>query len=103
MIDYFRVGLRIKMHRSIENISLQELSCRTKLDVRTIRSVEQGKNTDYDTIDTICRALDIDTQYTLNPDNPAAREKYLANLYADEEYNTRLERIKAILKKELGK
>ena len=102
MIDYFRVGLRIKMHRSIENISLQELSIRTKLDVRTIRSVERGKNTDYDTIDTICRALDIDTQYTLNPDNPAAREKYLAGLYADEEYNKRLERIKAILKKELG-
>lgn len=103
MIDYFRVGLRIKMNRSILNISLRDLAFKTKLDVKTIRAVEQGKNTDYDTIDTICHALNIDTQYTLNPDNPSAREMYLAKLYADEEYNQRLERIKAILIKELGK
>jgi len=98
MIDYFRVGLRIKMHRSIENITLKELAIRSNLDVKIIRSVERGENTDYDTIDAICRALDIDTQYTLNPDNPAAREMYLAKLYADESYNQRLERIKSILK-----
>ena len=98
MIDYFRVGLRIKMHRSIENITLKELAIRSNLDVKIIRSVERGENTDYDTIDAICRALDIDTQYTLNPDNPAAREMYLAKLYADESYNQRLERIKFILK-----
>lgn len=102
MIDYFRVGLRIKMHRSILNISLQELAAKANLDVKTIRAVEKGKNTDYDAIDAICRALDIDTQYTMNPDNPAAREMYLAKLYADESYNERLEKIKAILKKELG-
>ena len=84
MIDYFRVGLRIKMHRSIENITLKELAIRSNLDVKIIRSVERGENTDYDTIDAICRALDIDTQYTLNPDNPAAREMYLAKLYSDE-------------------
>ena len=99
MIDYFRVGLRIKMHRSIENITLKELAIRSNLDVKTVRAVEHGKNTDFDTIDAICRALDIDTHYTLNPDNPAAREMYLAKLYADEEYNQRLERIKSILKK----
>lgn len=98
MIDYFRVGLRIKMHRSIKNITLKELAIRSNLDVKIIRSVERGKNTDYDTNDAICRALDIDTQYTLNPDNPAAREMYLAKLYADESYNQRLERIKSILK-----
>ena len=98
MIDYFRVGLRIKMHRSIENITLKELAIRSNLDVKIIRSVERGENTDYDTIDAICRALDIDTQYTLNPDNPAALEMYLAKLYADESYNQRLERIKSILK-----
>lgn len=98
MIDYFRVGLRIKMHRSIKNITLKDLAIRSNLDVKTVRSVERGEITDYDTIDAICRALDIDTQYTLNPDNPAAREMYLAKLYADEEYNQRLERIKSILK-----
>lgn len=98
MIDYFRVGLRIKMHRSIKSITLKDLAIRSNLDVKTVRSVERGKITDYDTIDAICRALDIDTQYTLNPDNPAAREMYLAKLYADEEYNQRLERIKSMLK-----
>lgn len=103
MIDYFRVGLRIKMNRSLENISLQELSMRTNLDIKTIQAVERGQNTDYDTIDTICRALDIDTQYTIDPNNPAARAKYLASLYDDEEYNKRLARIKVILQKELEK
>lgn len=102
MVDYFRVGLRIKMNRQIMNLSLKEMAAKTNLDVKTIRSVEHGKNTDYDIIDTICRALDIDTQYTMNPDNPAAREKYLAKLYADEEYNKRLEKIKSILKNGLG-
>lgn len=101
MIDYFRVGLRIKMHRSILNISLQELAAKSNLNVKTVRAVEQGKNTEYDIIDAICRALDIDTQYTLNPNNPAAREMYLAKLYADESYNQRLEKIKTLIKKEL--
>lgn len=102
MVDYFRLGLRIKMHRSILNISLQELAAKTNLDVKAIRSVEQGRKADYDIIDTICRALDIDTHYTMNPDNPAAREMYLAKLYADESYNERLEKFKTIIKKELG-
>lgn len=98
MIDYFRVGLRIKLKRSILNLSLKEVAKMSNLDVSTVRSVERGKNTDYSSIDAICRALDLDTQYTLNPDNPAAREMYLAKLYADEDYQKRLEKIKEILK-----
>ena len=100
MIDYCLVGQRIKTVRRIKEWTREELAEKSGTDYLTVCAVERGKCDKYAVIDAVCRALDVDTEYTLDPCNKEAEERAWNNL-TDEELQ-KLRRVAEMLKQKNG-
>lgn len=100
MIDYIRVGKRIKTVRRLKGWTREELADKAGIDHFTVGDIERGTCDKYDAINAVCRALDIDTEYTLDPRNKEAEERAWANL-TDEDLQ-RLQRVAEFLKQKNG-
>lgn len=100
MIDYYRVGQRIKTVRRLKGWTREELAEKSGIDHLTIGAIERGECDKYDVIDAVCRALDVDTEYTLDPRNKAAEERAWGNLTDDE--LQKLQRVAEMLKQKNG-
>lgn len=100
MIDYCRAGQRIKTVRRFKGWTQEELAKKSGIDPLAVEAIERGECSKYDSIDAVCHALDVDTEYTLNPRNKIAEERAWGNL-TDEEFQ-KLRRVAEILKQKNG-
>ena len=100
MIDYKRVGDRIRTFRRLNRWTRDELAAKAGIDHFTVGAIERGTCNKYEPIDAVCRALDIDTEYTLDPRNKEAEARAWGRL-AEEEVD-RLKRVAEILAHKKG-
>ena len=94
MIDYNRIGARIQMVRRLSDVTREELAEKTGLSFSIVSAIERGACQDHDAIDAVCRALDVDTAYTLDPSNAEAAQRAWGKL--DDEDIERAKRILAM-------
>lgn len=73
-MDTERFASRLRAKRAEIDITQEELSKRTGLSMATICSYEQAKtNPSFDSIDVLCRVLNISPNYLLGWEEPLAR------------------------------
>ena len=89
MIEYSRVAERIKMSRRLSDLSRSELAQKAGLTEFVVCAIERGACEDYDAIDAVCRALNIDTQYTLDPRDKQAEAAAWSSLTDEEKRRIR--------------
>ena len=100
MIDYKRVGNRIMTFRRLKIWTREDLADNAGIDHFTVAAIERGTCDKYEAIDAVCRALDVDTKYTLDPRNKEAEARAWGSL-SDEDAN-RLKRVAEILAQKNG-
>lgn len=84
MIDYSRVGYRIKICRRLADMTREELAEKAGVDYFTVCAIERGTCEKYESIDAVCRVFDMETDYVLDPSNKAAENKAWSNMSPEE-------------------
>lgn len=84
MINYQRVGRRIQMTRQLRGMTMVDLADKAGIPLLALEDVERGECQEHATIDAVCRALDVDTGYVLDPSDPAATARAWGSLSPEE-------------------